>query len=81
MAKHTVQHHKTQVRPPHALRHPAKAVAVKKAAAEKAAARAVAVVPQPEPKVIEVMELEFVDPDILLDDEEAVITSFDDEDL
>lgn len=81
MAKHTAHHHKTQVRHPRAVRHPAKAVAVKKAAAAKATAQSVAVLPEPEPRVIEVMELEFVDPDIMLDEEETAVTSFDDEDF
>jgi len=79
MRKHAGQHHKTEVRHPRpAPRHPAKAIAVKKAAAAKAAP--VAVMSIPGPRVIEVMELEFVDPDIMLD-EEAAVTSFDDEDF
>lgn len=81
MPKHTAHHHKAGARHPRpAPRHPAKAIAVRKAAAARVAAAGIAVVPKPEPQVIEVMEFDFVDPDIMLD-EEAAVTSFDDEDF
>lgn len=79
--KRTTHHHRAagqHARP--ALRHPAKTIAVRKAAAARAAASGIALVPKPEPKVIEVMELDFVDPDIL-PHEEAAVTGFDDEDF
>jgi hypothetical protein len=53
---------------------------MRKAAAAKAAGSTIAVVPTPEPQVIEVIELVFVDPDII-PYEEAAVTDFDDEDL
>ena len=81
MQKHTARHHKAAVhhhRP--APRHPAKTFAMRKAAAAKAAASTIAVAPTPQTQVIEVMELDFVDPDII-PYEEAAVTDFDDEDL
>jgi len=81
MQKHTTQHAKTAAR--HArgapARHAAKPIAVKKAAVAKMPAPALTMTVEP-PKVIEFMELEFTDPDILLD-EDAVITGFDEEDF
>ena len=81
MQKHTARHHKTAVRHPRpAPRHAAKTIAMRKAAAAKAAASGIALVPKPEPQVIEVMEFDFIDPDII-PYEEAALTSFDDEDF
>jgi hypothetical protein len=77
MAKHTMQHHKAALRHGRAVpRHPAKRIAMRKAAATKAAT--VAVLPEPGPTVI--VEFDFVDPDVI-PYEEAAVTSFDDEDL
>jgi hypothetical protein len=79
MAKHTMQHHKAAVRHGRAVpRHLAKRIAMRKAAATKAAT--VAVLLEPGPTVIEVVEFDFVDPDVI-PYEEAAVTSFDDEDL
>jgi len=79
MAKHTTQH-PTAVRHPRSpARHAAKAIAVKKAPVAEMPAPLTMTV-QPPPKFIEVMELEFTDPDILLD-EDAVVTGFDEEDF
>jgi len=81
MRKHATLHHKTAVRHPRAgpAPHGAKAVPVPVRKA------AVATMPAPtmtveSPKIIEVMELDFTDPDILLD-EDTVMTGFDDEDF
>jgi len=79
MQKHTTQHPKTAVRHAHGApaRHAAKPIPVKKAAVAKMPAPALTAEP---PKFIQVMELEFTDPDILLD-EDAVVTGFDEEDF
>jgi len=80
MRTHTAHHRSAAVHHRRALRHPAKRIAVRKEAAEKEAASTIAAVPKPEPEVIEVMEFDFVDPDIV-PYEEAAMTSFEDEDL
>jgi len=82
MQKHTAQPRKTAVRHARAgpARQAAKRIPVKKAAAAKMSAPTLTMMLEPQPKVIEVMELDFVDPDIL-PDEEAVVTGFDDEDF
>jgi len=81
MQKHTARHQKTAVRHTRAApaRHATKlaAVPVKKVAVARMPAPTMAFEP---PKMIEVMELEFTDPDVLLD-EGAVVTGFDDEDF
>jgi len=80
MRTHTAHHRSAALHHRRALRHPAKRIAVRKEAAEKEAASKIAVVAKAEPQVIEVMELDFVDPDII-PYEEAAVTEFDDEDL
>ena len=79
MQKHTTQRHKVVVRHPRAApaQHAGKPNPVKKATVAKIAAPAMTAEP---PRVIEVMELDFVDPDILLD-ESGVVTGFDEEDF
>ena len=80
MQKHTAHHRKATVRHHRpAPRHLAKTLAARRAAAAKTAASGIASVPKPEPKVIEVMELDFVDPDII--PYEEAVTDFDDVDF
>lgn len=82
MSKHTVHQHKTAARHsgPAPAHHAVKAAPMTKTPAKKALAPVVTMMLEPQPRVIEVMELDFVDPDITLD-EEALVTDFEDEDL
>jgi len=82
MPKHIAHHPKTATR--HAGSAPAHRVAkvppASRTTAKKAMAPVLTMMLEPKPTVIEVMELDFADPDIALD-EEALVTDFEDEDL
>jgi len=81
MPKHAA-HRKVTARRAHPARprHAGKVIPVKAPAAPKIPVPAVTNTLEPNPRVIEVIELDFVDPDIALD-EEALVTGFDDEDF
>jgi len=82
MTKHPARHQKVAVGHCRAAapRRSHKAIPVNKPASAKPPVPAFAAIREPKPRFIEVLEMDFTDPDITLD-EEPVVTGFEDEDL